>query len=114
MKKSICTILAGFALIASAGFAVQAQEEINATPEKRVVIQAGLAAEGFDPGEADGVFGNQTRAAIWDWQRAEESPATGFLTEEQADKLADIGLKALKTAGLTRRGFRWWIPMQRG
>ena len=45
----------------------------------RRVIQQGLAAAGFDPGEADGVFGPGTRAALRVWQTSRGDVATGYL-----------------------------------
>ena len=42
-------------------------------------IQRGLAAAGFDPGPADGVFGPATRTAIRRWQAGRGAPSTGYL-----------------------------------
>ena len=42
-------------------------------------IQRGLAAAGFDPGPADGVFGPSTRTAIRRWQAGRGAPSTGYL-----------------------------------
>ena len=50
-------------------------------------IQAALAAEGFDPGPADGQFGPKTRRAIQAWQQAKGLAATGELTTRQAEAL---------------------------
>ena len=47
-------------------------------------IQEGLAAQGFDPGPADGSFGPRTGAAISGWQRAKGEAATECLIEGQA------------------------------
>ena len=41
-------------------------------------IQQGLAAAGFSPGPADGVFGRGTRAAIRSWQASRGAAATGY------------------------------------
>ena len=51
-------------------------------------IQESLAAAGFDPGPADGVFWPRTREAIRGWQAARNAGATGYLTEEQARALS--------------------------
>ena len=45
----------------------------------RRLIQQGLAAAGFPPGPADGVFGPATRAAIRGWQTSRGTAATGYL-----------------------------------
>ena len=47
-------------------------------------IQSALAAQGFDPGPADGVFGPRTSRAIKAWQASNGYAATGVLTGEQA------------------------------
>ena len=54
---------------------------------ERQRVQAALAAEGFDPGPADGKFGPRTRQAIAAWQQANGHAATGALTEDQAESL---------------------------
>ena len=46
-------------------------------------IQSALAAQGANPGPADGVFGPKTRAAIKEWQSSRGYSATGSLTDEQ-------------------------------
>ena len=53
-------------------------------------IQQGLAAEGFDPGPADGLFGPRTRAAIRGWQETGGKAATGYLDEASAKALAAV------------------------
>ena len=42
-------------------------------------VQEGLQAAGFDPGEADGMFGPRTRAAIRSWQASQGVRTTGYL-----------------------------------
>ena len=54
-------------------------------------IQQGLAAQGFDPGPADGLFGPRTRAAIRGWQEAGGKAVTGHLDEASAQALAAAG-----------------------
>ena len=39
-----------------------------------------LAAQGFDPGPADGILGRGTRAALRRYQKAHGLPADGFPT----------------------------------
>ena len=50
-------------------------------------IQAGLASLGFDPGPADGLFGQRTRGAIGEWQTSRGEAQTGFLDAESAKVL---------------------------
>ena len=54
---------------------------------ERLRIQQGLAALGFDPGPADGLFGRRTRNAIGQWQRSRGSEATGYLDADAARTL---------------------------
>ena len=61
-------------------------------PGERRRIQAALAAEGFDPGPADGKFGPRSRRAIAAWQQANGYAATGTLTEDQAETLLAGGV----------------------
>ena len=62
-------------------------EAATLNPSERQRVQAALAAEGFDPGPADGKFGPRTRRAIAAWQQANGHVATGALTEGQAESL---------------------------
>ena len=50
-------------------------------------VQTALAADGFDPGPADGRLGPKTRRAIKAWQQAKGYPATGELTSAQVEAL---------------------------
>ena len=50
-------------------------------------VQRGLAAAGFSPGPADGVFGPGTRAAIRRWQSSRGAAATGYLDAAGAQAL---------------------------
>ena len=73
----------------STGTNAQAAEKILGLSGKvRRLIQERLAAAGFNPGIADGIFGSRTRDAIRGWQESQNEPATGFLTASQADSLA--------------------------
>ena len=55
--------------------------------DQRKRVQTALAAQGLDPGPADGLFGQQTRKAIAQWQQDHGLEPTGWLTEEQAGTL---------------------------
>ena len=60
----------------------------------RRLVQQGLAAVGYEPGPADGLFGGgttRTRQAIRAWQAAKGMAETGYLTREQADALMALG-----------------------
>ena len=60
---------------------------LGLTRADRRLIQSGLAAQGFDPGPADGVFGRRTRAAIGQWQAARGVEPTGYLNAEAVKSL---------------------------
>ena len=47
-------------------------------------------ALGFTGKNADGIFGNATKAAVQSWQRTNRFTATGDVTQEQANKLLGI------------------------
>ena len=64
-------------------------ETMTLDASERQRVQAALAAEGFDPGPADGVFGRKTRRAIQAWQRSNGYAASGELTRRQAEALLD-------------------------
>ena len=55
------------------------EEGLNLDRATRRQIQEGLAADGYDPGGADGLFGPRTRAAIRAWQSSRGRRATGYL-----------------------------------
>ena len=57
-------------------------------------MQSLLAAQGTNPGPADGVFGARTRAAIKQWQSAKGYQATGVLMDEQVRALIVAGQQA--------------------
>ena len=63
----------------------------------RVLVQRGLASQGFDPGPADGAFGPKTEGAVRSWQVAKGYAGTGRLTRDQASALVASG-KAVKVA----------------
>ena len=55
--------------------------------EARRRVQQGLAAAGFSPGPADGVFGPGTRAAIRRWQTSRGASGTAYLDAAAAQAL---------------------------
>ena len=77
---ALLALLAGktWAAVSSSPEAMEAA--LALTARERRLIQAGLAALGFRPGPADGVFGPATRAAVKAWQKKNGRTATGFLT----------------------------------
>ena len=54
---------------------------------QRTVIQQQLTAQGYNTGGADGLWGNRTREALRQWQSANGYSASGYLTQEQFDRL---------------------------
>ena len=50
-------------------------------------IQRGLAALGFEPGPADGLFGSRTRLAVRSYQKEKGLAETGYLDAESAKSL---------------------------
>ena len=65
---------------------VAGQEERELTPDERQRGRATLAAQGTNPGTADGVFGPRTQAALRAGQRSKEYAATGALTDSRAQE----------------------------
>ena len=63
------------------------EEGLNLNLSARRQIQQGLAAGGFDPGGADGLFGPRTRAAIRRWQSSRGARSTGYLDGASAEAL---------------------------
>jgi peptidoglycan hydrolase-like protein with peptidoglycan-binding domain len=53
----------------------------------RMTAQRALAAEGFDPGAADGLIGTRTRAALRAWQAARGLTADGYLSMAEIEQL---------------------------
>lgn len=53
----------------------------------RIDAQRALASAGFSPGEADGVVGVNTRAALRGWQKARGLVADGYLSMEMVRRL---------------------------
>ena len=69
-------------------------QEVELPRKVRILVQRGLAALGFDPGPADGLFARKTREAIWNWQKAKGLDTTGYLTQAEAEALAAVGAEA--------------------
>ncbi len=67
------------------------EDGLNLDPAARRQIQQGLAAGGFDPGGADGLFGPRTRAAIRRWQSSRGARSTGYLDGASAEALLTAG-----------------------
>ena len=67
------------------------EEGLNLDQGARRQVQQGLAAGGFNPGVADGLFGPRTRAAIRRWQSSRGTRATGYLDGVSADALRSAG-----------------------
>ena len=77
-----------------------AETVLELARSERRVIQMGLAAAGFDPGPADGLFGRRTRAAIREWQASRGEEVTGYLDPDTAKALlAAGGGETANTAG---------------
>ena len=66
-------------------------EEAPLSLADRIAAQAALQAAGHDVGEADGVIGLKTRAALRAWQKARGLPADGYLSPEMVGLLRGAG-----------------------
>ncbi|MFC2966627.1 peptidoglycan-binding protein [Acidimangrovimonas pyrenivorans] len=58
-----------------------AEAALGLTPFSRRLVESRLAALNLDPGKVDGVFNLKTRRAIRRFQRANDLPVTGYLTQ---------------------------------
>jgi peptidoglycan hydrolase-like protein with peptidoglycan-binding domain len=68
--------------------AARAAEEALRLPRvMRAMIEQRLAALGHDPGATDGEFDADTRRAIRRYQRTNDLPATGYLSEQVVSRL---------------------------
>ena len=67
------------------------EEGLDLDLAARRQIQQGLAAGGFNPGGADGLFGPRTRAAIRRWQSSRGARSTGYLDGASAEALRTAG-----------------------
>ena len=60
----------------------QANKQSLATDRQTVLfVQRGLAARGFDPGPADGVYGRRTAAAVKAFQGSQGMPQSGVIDD---------------------------------
>ena len=66
---------------------------------ERRLIQMGLTSLGFDPGPADGLFGQRTRDAIDKWQASQGMPVTRHLEADAAKLLMAAGEAVLEPFG---------------
>ena len=76
------------------------EEGLSLDLAARRQIQQGLAAGGFDPGGADGLFGPRTRAAIRRWQSSRGARSTGYLDGASAEALRSTGSAGRAVAGV--------------
>ena len=81
--------------LAPTPYSIEAGLSLNREERRR--IQQGLAALGFDPGPADGLFGSGTRGAISRWQASLGAAATGHLDAEAAKALLAAGEARIQT-----------------
>ena len=79
------------------------EEGLSLDLAARRQIQQGLAAGGFDPGGADGLFGPRTRAAIRRWQSSRGARSTGYLDGASAEALRSTGSAGRAVCGCSRR-----------
>ena len=70
----------------------EAEEALNIPPFTRAMIERRLLRMGLNPGRPDGVFDDQTRAAIADWQAATGLRPTGYLSADQVANLMAQGI----------------------
>ena len=67
------------------------EQSLMLTRDERRAIQNDLTVLGYDTRGVDGIFGPGTRGAITNWQRQNDLPETGFLTQDQIFSLARQG-----------------------
>lgn len=67
------------------------EDALMLTRAERRAIQNDLVVLGYDTRGIDGIFGPGTRGAITNWQRRNDLPDTGYLTQEQIFQLARQG-----------------------
>src|ERR1035437_2392860 len=77
-----------------------ALEEASRPIEEHIALQARLQSLGFLPKteEVDGVYGAATRTSIANWQQVSGLPATGFLANVDAAKLASSSVAVAESA----------------
>ncbi|MDF0602700.1 peptidoglycan-binding domain-containing protein [Psychromarinibacter sp. C21-152] len=67
--------------------AAETERQLHLVRATRLRVEERLDAAGHPPGRIDGVFDAATRAAIADFQRRADLPATGYLTRQVLDAL---------------------------
>ena len=88
--------------------AAEAALKLDAADRQRV--QLALTSLGFDTRGSDGAFGPRSREMIAAWQRANQHPATGYLTAAQHRAL----LRAAKRAPATEEETEIAVPLAPG
>ncbi len=73
----------------SSGFVAKQAQPVKLDRDQMRKVQKALAAQGTNPGPADGVYGAKTRAAIQAWQIKKGYQATGVLTRIQIQMLME-------------------------
>jgi membrane-bound lytic murein transglycosylase B len=58
------------------------REEVALTRDELVAFQSDLKRLGYDPGDADGIFGRKARSALRAYQKAHGLTADGFATQD--------------------------------
>lgn len=71
-----------------AALAQAAEEALDLTRQQRRQIQRNLTTLGYDTRGIDGLFGAGTRNAVFDWQGDSGFDTTGYVDEEQIDRLS--------------------------
>lgn len=67
---------------------LQVETALRLTRTQRSEIQRQLTALGYDAGVADGLWGSRTRTAIANWQRANRTTRTGYVTAAEVKLIA--------------------------
>lgn len=68
--------------------AASIEASIGLSRTQRIQIQKQLTAIGYATGVADGLWGTNTRSAIFRWQTANKLAATGYITAQQVNLIA--------------------------
>jgi peptidoglycan hydrolase-like protein with peptidoglycan-binding domain len=68
--------------------AASVEASIGLDRTQRILIQKQLTAIGYGTGVADGLWGTNTRGAIYRWQGANKLAATGYVTAPQVKLIA--------------------------
>ena len=71
--------------------ALAAETQLDLSPETIASVEAGLIAEGFHSGDADGVLEVEARTGLREWQSANGLAATGYLDRASVAELLPSG-----------------------